>query len=37
MTGTPKGVGVIEAGAQFHGIISSALQTLLESRWRAKS
>ncbi|MGB0897867.1 MAG: fumarylacetoacetate hydrolase family protein [Psychrobium sp.] len=37
MTGTPKGVGVIEAGAQFHGIILSAQQTLLESRWLAQS
>lgn len=37
MTGTPKGVGVIEAGAQFHGVISSAQQTLLESRWLAQS
>ncbi len=37
MTGTPKGVGVIEAGAQFHGVISSAQQTLSESRWRAQS
>lgn len=37
MTGTPKGVGVIEAGAQFHGVISSAQQILLESRWLAQS
>ena len=35
MTGTPKGVGKINAGGVFHGQINQANKTLISSEWQA--
>lgn len=37
MTGTPKGVGVVNAGAEFKASILNAQSVLLSQRWKAKA